>query len=135
MTNLLRLELLIRHGGMWLDSTVLCTSTKQEIPDYYFNSELFFYQCLKPRRDGHSRINYSWLISANTNNKILMAVQYLCYEYWREHNSLIDYFHLHDFMAIVLDYYPDDWKKIIPCSNSTPHILLLRLFDRFDKNM
>jgi len=42
---------------------------------------------------------------------------------------------LHDFMAIVLDYYPDDWKKVIPRDNATPHILLLRLFDQYDEKM
>ncbi|MCI8309560.1 MAG: capsular biosynthesis protein [Clostridia bacterium] len=133
MTDLLRLELLIKYGGLWIDSTVLCTSN--EIPEYIFDSDLFFYQCLKPGRDGHSHVNSSWLISAKTNNKILMATKYLCYEYWKKNNSLMDYFLLHDFLSIVLDFYPDDWNKIIPCSNSTPHILALRLFDEYDENV
>lgn len=42
MTDLLRLELLIRYGGMWVDATVLCTSRSKNIPKYYFDSELFF---------------------------------------------------------------------------------------------
>ena len=41
MTDLLRLELLIRHGGMWIDATVLCTEKEEKIPSYFFNSELF----------------------------------------------------------------------------------------------
>ena len=69
MTDLLRLELLIRYGGMWVDATVLCTSRSKNIPKYYFDSELFFYQCLKPGRDGHCNYISSWLISAKTNNK------------------------------------------------------------------
>ena len=36
-------------------------------------------------------------------------------------------------MSIVLDFYLDDWKKVIPASNSIPHILLLRLFEKFDE--
>lgn len=135
LTDLLRLELLIKYGGLWVDSTVLCTRKIDEIPDYYFNSDLFVYQCLKPGRDGHSHINSSWLICAKTNNKVLMAVQHLCYEYWKEHNALIDYFLIHDFMAIVLEYYPEDWNKIIPSCNSTPHILLLRLFETYDERI
>lgn len=132
MTDLLRLELLIQYGGLWIDATVLCTESSDNIPEYYFDSDLFLYQCLKPGRDGHSHINSSWLISAKTNNKILMATRHLCYEYWKEHNSLIDYFLLHDFMAIVLEKYPEDWKAIIPVCNSHPHILLLNLFEPFD---
>ncbi len=132
MTDLLRLELLINHGGVWLDATVLCTG---QAPDYFFNSDLFFYQCLKPGRDGHSIYISSWLIGAKTNNKILMATRELCYEYWKEHNDMIDYFLLHDFMSIVLDKYEDDWKKIVPRDNATPHELLLRLFDQYDEKV
>ena len=135
MTDLLRLELLIRYGGMWVDATVLCTSRSKNIPKYYFDSELFFYQCLKPGRDGHCNYISSWLISAKTNNKILMATRYLCYQYWKENNTMWDYFLLHDFMSIVLEYYPDEWKMVIPKDNATPHILLLRLFDNYDEKM
>ena len=135
MTDLLRLELLIRYGGMWLDATVFCSRERNSIPDYYFDSDLFMYQSLKPGRDGHSHVTSSWLMSAKTNNKLLMAVRYLCYEYWRQNTKMIDYFLLHDFISIVLEYYPEDWKKIIPSDNATPHILALRLFDQYDDNM
>lgn len=133
MTDLLRLELLITYGGMWLDATVLCTST--EIPDFYFDSDLFFYQCLKPGRDGNSTYISSWLISAKSNNKLLMACRYLCYAYWKDHNDLVDYFLLHDFMAIVMDFYPNEWNAVIPKDNAAPHVLLLRLFEPFDQRM
>ena len=82
MTDLLRLELLIRYGGMWIDATVLCTNKREEIPDYFFDSDLFLYQTLKPGRDGQALPISSWLISAKTNNKILMETRFLCYKYW-----------------------------------------------------
>lgn len=132
MTDLLRLELLINRGGMWLDATVLCTG---KAPDYFFNSDLFFFQSLKPGRDGHANYISSWLIEAKTNNRILLAARELCYEYWKTNDMMWDYFLLHDFMSIVLERYEDDWKKIIPRDNATPHILLLRLFDEFDADV
>lgn len=46
-----------------------------------------------------------------------------------------DYFLLHDFMSIVLKKYEDDWKRVVPRDNSTPHILLLRLFDQYDEEI
>lgn len=130
MTDLLRLELLITYGGLWLDATVLCTGTA---PEYFFGSDLFFFQTLKPGRDGHASYISSWLMEAKTNNKILMATRELCYEYWKTNNTMWDYFLLHDFMSIVLEKYEEDWKKIIPRDNATPHILLLRLFDKYDE--
>lgn len=135
LTDLLRLELLIRHGGMWLDSTVLCTRPIDRIPDYYFDSPLFLYQCLKPGRDGHSHLCSSWLMSAKTNNRILMAARHLCYSYWAKENKMLDYFLLHDFLSICLEYYKDDWNAIVPCSNEAPHILLLRLFEPYNERL
>ena len=130
MTDLLRLELLIRYGGMWLDATVFCTAKP---PKYFFESDLFFFQVLKPGKDGNANYISSWLIEAKTNNRILMATRELCYAYWKENNSMWDYFLLHDFMSIVLDMYQDDWKNIIPRDNATPHILLLRMFEPYDE--
>lgn len=133
MTDLLRLELLIKYGGLWLDATVFCSDN--DIPNYMLESDLFFFQTLKPGRDGHASYISSWLISAKTNNKLLIAVRELCYKYWKENDSMWDYFLLHDFMAIVLDFYPEEWKKVVPRDNATPHILLLRLFEHYDDNM
>lgn len=134
MTDLLRLELLIKYGGMWIDSTVFCTSKRNQIPDYFFDSDLFLYQILKPGRDGQAQPISSWLISAKTNNKILMMTKYLCYEYWKKNNDMIDYFLFHDFMMIALEHNENEWKKIIPRDSSTPHMLLLRLFDEYNEN-
>ncbi|SEA56593.1 Capsular polysaccharide synthesis protein [Oribacterium sp. KHPX15] len=132
LTDLLRLELLIKYGGLWLDATVFCSEQECDIPEYFFNSELFFYQSLKPGRDGKSTYISSWLMSAKTNNKVLMATRELCYEYWKREKQMLDYFLLHDFFSIVLDRYPEEWKKVVPRDNATPHILLLRLFDLYD---
>lgn len=133
LTDLLRLELLIKYGGMWLDATVLCTEHRDNIPDYFFDSDLFFYQNLKPGRDGDAIYISSWLISAKSNNKLLLLTRDLCYEYWKKERFLKDYFLLHDFLSIVLDRHINEWNSIIPRDSSTPHILLLRLFDNYDE--
>lgn len=135
LTDLLRLELLIKYGGIWLDATVYCSEKEKDIPDYFFDSDLFFYQSLKPGRDGNAFYISSWLMSGKTNNKILMATRELCYEYWKTKKSMDDYFLLHAFMSIVLDKYEEDWKTIVPRDNATPHMLLLRLFDQYDEKM
>ncbi|MBP3239556.1 MAG: capsular polysaccharide synthesis protein [Butyrivibrio sp.] len=135
LTDLLRLELLINYGGLWLDATVFCSEQESNIPDYFFNSDLFFYQSLKPGRDGKSTYISSWLMGAKTNNKVLMATRELCYEYWKRENQMLDYFLLHDLFSIVLDRYTDEWKKVVPRDNATPHVLLLRLFDQYDEKI
>lgn len=131
MADLLRLELLIQYGGTWIDATVYCSGNN--IPQYFFESDLFFYQLLKPGRDGNGIYFSSWYMNAKTNNKVLMATRDLCYAYWKDNNAMWDYFLLHDFMSIVLEYYMEDWNKIVPRDNATPHELLLRLFERYDE--
>lgn len=135
MTDLLRLELLIKYGGMWIDATVLCTCRRENIPDYFFESELFLYQTLKPGCDGQSQPVSSWLISAKSNNKILRITRDLCYKYWETNNDLVDYFLFHDFLVIALEHNIDEWNRIIPRDNAAPHLLLLRLFDEYNEQM
>ena len=74
-SDILRVCLLYDNGGTWIDSTVLCTSYEANIPDYFFNSELFFFQCLKPGRDGHATYMSSWYINAKSHKRILEATK------------------------------------------------------------
>lgn len=57
----------------------------------------------------------------------------LLYNYWEKNDRLIDYFIFHDFFQLAIESYPKEWKKVIPFNNATPHILLLRLFEKYDK--
>lgn len=131
MSDLLRLELLTQYGGTWIDSTVYCSS--DNIPEYMLNSELFLFQNLKPGLDGQATTISSWFITASSNNKILLLTRALLHEYWKHNNKAIDYFIIHDMFQLAIETYPEEWKKVIPFSNSTPHILLLRLYEQFNE--
>lgn len=133
MTDLLRLELLTKYGGTWIDATVLCTS--ENIPPYMLEADLFMFQCLKPGRDGHTTVISNWFITAASNNRLLFNTRELLYSYWSKNNSLIDYYIFHLFFQICIDLYPEDWINVIPFCNSVPHILLLRLFEKYDEEV
>lgn len=133
LSDLLRLELLTLHGGIWIDATVFISSNK--IPDYMLFSELFLFQKLKPGLDGNPKRISSWYICAKSNHPILVLTKELLYQYWSEHNYMMDYFLMHDFMELSIETYPQEWNKVIPFSSSPSHILLLRLFETFDKRM
>ena len=132
-SDLLRLQLLIQYGGTWIDSTVYCSGG--EIPDYMLNSDLFLFQDLKPGLDGHATAISNWFITSCQNNKLLLLTRDLLFEYWRKKNKLIDYFIFHDLMQLALEAYPEDWNKVVPFPNSIPHVLLLRLFEPYDKTI
>ncbi len=130
-SDLLRLELLIRHGGTWIDATVLCSG--QQIPSYMLDSDLFTFQALKPGLDGQATCMSNWYMTACTNHPILVLTQALLYEYWKKHNTLMDYFIFHLFFQLAIETYPREWEKVVPFSSSVPHILLLRMFESYDE--
>lgn len=132
-SDLLRLELLIKYGGTWIDATVLCTGGY--IPDFTLNSDLFLFQELKPGRDGHSIPISSWFITATSNQKLLIVTRELLYEYWKNKNYMVNYYLLHIFFCIACEWYPEEKKKIPEFSNSLPHMLLLKQFETFDEKI
>lgn len=130
-SDILRLELLIKHGGLWLDATVFCSSGL--VPSSVLHSDLFVFQVLKPGSDGRAISMSSWCMYAKTNNIILLATRDLLYQYWKKNSKMDDYFLLHHFFSIACDNYPEEAQKIPPFCNSIPHILLLHLFDKYDE--
>ena len=130
-SDLLRVELLCRYGGTWIDATVFCSGGN--IPSYMLNSDLFMFQNLKPGADGSTLNISSWFMTSCANNKIMLAVRALLWEYWKKNNRLIDYFLLHHFIVMVGERYTDDWNRIVQFPNSFPHILLLMLFDEYNQ--
>lgn len=129
--DLIRVELLCKYGGTWIDATVFCSG--RNIPAYMLDSELFVFQKLKPGLDGSVCNASNWFITSWTNNKILLAQKELLLVYWKKYDYPMEYFFYHYLFAIVCNYYSNDWKKCIQFPNSFPHILLLMLFDPFDQ--
>ncbi|MDD6432621.1 MAG: capsular polysaccharide synthesis protein [Lactobacillaceae bacterium] len=121
LSDLIRIELLTKYGGTWIDATVFC-STKN-IPSYLLDSDLFMYQELKPSLSGHATRISSWFMTANKNSDILNLTKKLLYCYWKNNSQMVSYFLLHDFIELAIETYPDEWAKVIQCSSSTPHIM------------
>ncbi|MDO4317101.1 MAG: capsular polysaccharide synthesis protein [Lachnospiraceae bacterium] len=131
-SDLLRIELLTRHGGLWLDATVYCTGT---LSAYIEKTDLFLHQVLKPGYTGHINRISSWMIWAKSNDPILTETKNLLWTYWKKEKKLFDYFLLHYFMTMTLNAYPMELQKIVPMDNAAPHILYLRLFEQYDENI
>ncbi|MBQ8621498.1 MAG: capsular polysaccharide synthesis protein [Oscillospiraceae bacterium] len=132
-SDLLRLELLTTHGGTWIDSTVLCTSA--QIPDYMLDGPLFLFQTLKPGLDGHPTAISNWFMTAQADSSILNLTRALLHDYWKKHDHVVDYFIFHIFFQLATEAYPQEWKRVVPCTNEAPHSLLLRLFEPYDEQV
>lgn len=131
-SDLLRLELLIKYGGIWVDSTAFFTAP---IPDIISNSGLFVFQSFQEHSGMTTGIS-NWFIASSRGNKMLLLERELLYEYWRHNNKLNDYFIFHNFFVeCVIRVYNDEWNSVIKCDNSAPKILDCYLFDDYNKDL
>lgn len=124
-SDLLRLELLIRHGGLWIDSTVLCTGN----PCYAFNTPLFAFKTNE--KNDPATAAQSWFMSSEKNNPILVLARDLHYEYWKHHNFQIHYFIFYFFLKLAAEKYSEQWKAMPFFSDVPPHILQRELFTQY----
>lgn len=118
VSDLLRMELLIRYGGLWLDATVFLTG---RIPEYVFKNEIFMYTHSNP---DDITISYNnWLIFAYKENHLLKIMRDVMYEFWKRENKIRDYFLWHLFMTMVKEKSPDDFFNIAYVTDELPETL------------
>lgn len=125
-TDLLRLQLLIKYGGIWIDSTVLCTgfngSRGQEFKNY-LDANLFLFQYTPEGTTKDISIS-NWFISAHSNNEVLMTLRDMLFAYWKDYNCTLDYYIFHLFFSIVAQEYPEEIAAM-PYGNSMRSLTLL----------
>ena len=123
--DLMRLQLLIKHGGAWIDSSVYCTDGEMDI----FEEPLFVF---KNWKRGEEAINLSnWFISSEIGNPILMTTRDLLFEYWRRTNKVINYYFFHLFFTISCEKYPQLWNNVPNFPNLAPHVLQFEMFEPY----
>ena len=129
-SDILRLELLIVYGGIWMDSTVLLMQDR--IPQQIENADLFYFQVLQP---GYMSINISsWFMSAKPNNPVLCLARECIYAYWKKNNKLYNYFLLHYCLVLASEIFPQVYNKIPKYSNAPPHVLQSEFFDSYSED-
>lgn len=132
-SDLLRLELLIKYGGTWIDSTVLCTgNVNDNHNENFLNADLFVFQYTRPGEKWSGNIS-NWFISAHSNNEVLMTLRDMLFAYWKDYNCTLDYYIFHLFFSIVAKEYPEQIAAM-PYGYSVWSIALMHhLGDTFNK--
>ena len=126
LSDMLRLELLIRYGGVWLDATTYLTDA---LPEYVYNRDLFMYIC---NTSDLTSVYHSWLIYSKKNHRVLQNTRALLYEYWRRKNHLCEYFLWHLFMTMSIEKYPQDAHDIHYIVGEPNHMLARNWSKQFD---
>lgn len=125
-SDILRISLLAKWGGMWIDSTALCTNA--DFFEYASKQPLFVFKELNlGNRDNPPILASSWFISCKTNNPIIILTRDLLYLYWKDYDFTINYFTFHLFFAMACRRYRDEWNNIPTFNNNSPHTLMFEL--------
>ncbi len=105
-SDLLRLLLLINHGGVWLDATIFVTA--DHLPEYFYTTSLFMFKRPDSFIEGMIEpiIYCNWMISAEKGHPLLKSVYELLVLYWEDHISC-PYCVFHFFMTLLLEQNQD----------------------------
>ncbi len=102
-SDILRLALLVKYGGIWIDSTVLLTAP---LPPYITHSAFFFYKNTTWDDVPRPTTGSSWLLSGTKGHPVWQRLLDLLYAYWEREDTLIDYFCFHLFLYLLLTHNP-----------------------------
>ena len=104
-TDILRLAVLKKYGGIWMDASVLCTGFDNEVLKKQWDS-IMGTELTIPRyyaRGAKVAMGLSnWFIAAKPNNVIISAVYDMLVAYWRDFDCTIDYYMMHLFLEKAL---------------------------------
>lgn len=129
--DLVRNAVLIKHGGYWIDSTVLLTggSVFEDIDKQPFFMPSFYYFGFNPEI---MQLN-NWLIHSSTNNNMLCLLQKMLLAYWKDHDRAENYFIYQIIESAVNDYYWSEYRNIPIYSQAQSHVLASYIYEPFDR--
>lgn len=127
-SDLLRLELLIRYGGLYMDATVLCTGFGNERlrtrwADIEASEWFFFRYFVRGQREPVGLSN--WFFSTVAHHPVLAAVRNALFDYWRDYDCVVDYYVFHLFLGEMLRQHPE-MVATMPRGNSFHSTMLGR---------
>lgn len=122
MSDMLRLALLARHGGVWIDATVLATYREEHAGFWksILESEFYLYRYF---RNGRVNGISNWFLAAKPGNIIVNDVLQLLYAYWKKYDCVVDYYMMHLFIGWSAKRHPEYVRKM-PKGNSYHAVML-----------
>ena len=101
-TDIVRLELLYEHGGLWLDSTDYVASP---IPEWILKEDFFIYGSGNTLRGSYSFVQ-NCFFRARKGSYLLKCWREAVLAYWKEEDRIADYFMHQLLFKMVVEYNP-----------------------------
>lgn len=128
-SDILRLELLTRYGGTWMDASILCTG-RHHAPEMLDSDLFIFQQIVYGDWTFHGISN--WFITSCTNNRLLLVLRDLLCKYWSDYSVTLNYYIFHSFFRTLAGMYPDDIAAMTLKDRNYPLMLNDRLNEPYD---
>lgn len=116
-SDFIRLDLLKKYGGIWIDSTVFMTG---KLPSYIENHDFFMYRT--PIED-EAKIGESWLIKSPANDDLICLTLDILLEYWKFEKKIRDYFLMFICMKLASEKTGALKSRVLEVPNRLPEIL------------
>lgn len=126
LSDILRMGLLYRYGGLWLDATYYMTAP---FPKEIFNNKVFYtHRTATPKwkadiTKGRWSIN---LLKGDSGNILFRYVLNALYEYWDLRDEVFDYYLFDYIFALAYEKIPEAKRLIDSCGYSQPKIFELK---------
>lgn len=131
-SDIIRMAILSKYGGYWIDSTYFITSPIERINNSFYTLKLSY--CFK-----HPFIKCIWsgnFFAVPKNSFIATYSYYSFLYYWKKYNSLLDYF-LIDYIISIAYYNVPEFKnkiKKLPFVNCNIFYLAQRLNSSYNES-
>lgn len=132
LADVIRIRLLSKYGGFWIDSTVYVT---EPITDDIFNAKLF---SMKMQKEWFYVSECRWAgfcFYMNKSSLLPHLVDKMLMRYWERETWIIDYFLFDYLIDIAIKKYPTVKQEIesIPFNNPNLNKLCPKLCDKFNE--
>lgn len=132
-SDILRVNLLERHGGLWLDSTILVT---EPLENHKALWKMPFFTRKIAHEIDYTNPNHNYCVAygrwasyiqgtAILHNPLFVFEKEFYVEYWRDFDSVIDYLLMDFTMALAYDNIPVVRKEMdaVPINNTETHFI------------
>lgn len=133
LSDIMRINLLSSHGGLWLDATIWCS---QPIPKELFKRSFWTpHTTLRKTPFVQNDRMHCFIMGGIPHSKLLEYEKDFLNTYWKEHDVIIDYYLL-DYSLMLAYWNFDDIRHMIdelPYTSETLYGLVRILNNPFDK--
>lgn len=128
-SDVLRIYLLEKYGGLWLDATIFC---KKDLPEQYFTEN--FFTCKSFARTPGCVSQNQWTtfcIGGAPGNILFKVLKKFFYDYWNQEKAAIDYLFFDDAIYLAYKTLNDVKYEIdnVPINNVKRDLLIRRFAD------